>query len=56
MAFISMTIATKSIKQHASGGEGGYNTFVSCIQERDGDSYREGDDDDDGGYDYAPAA
>ncbi|MCH84893.1 hypothetical protein A2U01_0005730 [Trifolium medium] len=55
MAFISMTITTRSIKQHASG-EGGYNTSVPCIQERDGDSYREGDDDDDGGYDYAPAA
>jgi hypothetical protein len=54
MAFIFMTIATRSIKQHASAGD--YNTFVSCIQERNGDSNREGDDDDDGGYDYAPAA
>ncbi|GAU21270.1 hypothetical protein TSUD_286800 [Trifolium subterraneum] len=55
MAFVSMTIATRSIKQHASG-EGGYNTSSSCNQERNGDLYREGDDDDDGGYHYAPAA
>ncbi|MCI91140.1 hypothetical protein A2U01_0112434, partial [Trifolium medium] len=36
-------------------------TSVSSIDEEDylngdGDLYREGDDDDDGGYDYAPAA
>ena len=35
-------------------------TYVSCIEEDyrngDRDSYKEGDDDDDGGYDYAPAA
>ncbi|MCH79347.1 hypothetical protein A2U01_0000095, partial [Trifolium medium] len=34
---------------------------LSCIEKEDyhngkGDSYMEGDDDDDGGYDYAPAA
>jgi hypothetical protein len=60
MASILMVIALKC-KQHAYG-EGnwfGY-TSVSCIEEDyrngDRDSYKEGDDDDDGGYDYAPAA
>jgi len=55
-----MVIALKC-KQHAYG-EGnwfGY-TCVSCIEEEhrygDRDSYNEGNDDDDGGYDYAPAA
>jgi len=57
-----MIIALKC-KQHAYG-EGevdwfGY-TSISCIEEDyrngDRDSYKEGDDDDDGGYDYAPAA
>jgi len=50
-------------KQNACAeGDGdwfGY-TSVSCIIEDyrngDRDSYKEGDDDDDGGYDYAPAA
>jgi len=62
MASISMVIAQKC-KQHAYG-EGEVDWFcytcVSCIEEDyhdgDRDSYREGDDDDDGGYDYAPAA
>jgi len=62
MASISMAITPKC-NQHAYG-EGvvdwfGY-TCVSCIEEdyhnEDRDSYPEGDDDDDGGYDYAPAA
>jgi len=62
MASISMVISL-NCKQHACG-EGevdgfGY-TSVSCIEEDyrngDRDSYKEGDDDDDGGYDYAPAA
>jgi hypothetical protein len=48
MASISMVIAPKC-KQ-----------FVYCIEEDypngDQNLYREGDDDDDSGYDYAPAA
>ncbi|KEH38863.1 hypothetical protein MTR_2g084210 [Medicago truncatula] len=62
MVFISMVIAL-NCKQHAYG-EGEVDWFgctsVSCIEEdyhnTDHDSYWEGDDDDDGGYDYAPAA
>ncbi|RHN75347.1 hypothetical protein MtrunA17_Chr2g0320181 [Medicago truncatula] len=63
MTFISTVIAPKC-KQYAYNGEGdgdwfGY-TCVSCIEEDytngDRNLYREGDDDDDGGYDYAPAA
>jgi len=54
MASISIVTAPKC-KQHAYS-----YTTVSCIEEDyhngDQDSYREGDDDDDGGYDYAPAA
>ena len=58
-----MVIALKC-KQYAYNGEGegdwfGY-TFVYCIEKDypngDRDLYKEGDDDDDGGYDYAPAA
>jgi hypothetical protein len=62
MASISMVIALKC-KQHAYGegdGDSFCYKYISCIEEdyhnRDQDSYREGDDDDDGGYDYAPAA
>jgi hypothetical protein len=62
MASISMAINPKC-KEHGYGeGNGdwfGY-TCVSCIEEDyrngDRDSCKEGDDDDDGGYDYAPAA
>jgi hypothetical protein len=62
MASISMVIALKC-KQHVYG-EGDWLKFgytsVSCIEEYyrngDQDSYQEGDDDDDDGYDYAPAA
>ncbi|AES66979.1 hypothetical protein MtrunA17_Chr2g0320141 [Medicago truncatula] len=57
------TVIAPLCKQNACGeGNGdwfGY-TSVSCIVEDyrngDQDSYKEGDDDDDGGYDYAPAA
>ncbi|MCH79511.1 hypothetical protein A2U01_0000261 [Trifolium medium] len=61
MASISMAIAPRWIKNACGEGEWFGYTSVSCIEEEDyyncnGDSYREGDDDDDGGYDYAPAA
>ena len=61
MTSISMAIATRRIK-NAGVTEGECFGYISgaCIEEDyhngDGDSYREGDDDDDGGYDYAPAA
>jgi hypothetical protein len=61
MTSISMAIATRRIK-NACVTEGECFGYISgaCIEEDyhngDGDSYREGDDDDDGGYDYAPAA
>jgi len=58
-----MVIAPKC-KQHAFNGEGNCDWFgytnISYIEEDyrngDRDSCGEGDDDDDGGYDYAPAA
>ncbi|MCI34347.1 hypothetical protein A2U01_0055566 [Trifolium medium] len=64
MASISMDIAPRCIKLACSEGEWFVYTSVDCIQEDyhngNGNSapiaYREGDDDDDGGYDYAPAA
>jgi hypothetical protein len=50
MESIFMCVATRCIKNAFSEGESfGDISFI-------GDSYREGDDDDDGGYDYAPAA
>ena len=54
-----MCVATRCIKNAC--GEGEWFGDISCIGEEDypnrvGDSYREGDDDEDGGYDYAPAA
>jgi len=54
------TVIAPMCKQNACG-EGGFDyTSVSCVEEDyrngDRDSYKEGDDDDDGGYDYAPAA
>jgi len=57
----SISIATRSIKNNAPGkGEWFGCAFVACNVEdyhiEGVDSYREGDDDDDGGYDYAPAA
>ncbi|MCH88822.1 hypothetical protein A2U01_0009715, partial [Trifolium medium] len=59
MASISIAVAPRCIKNACSEGEWFGYTFVSYIKEdyHDGDvdSYREGDDDDDGGYDYAPA-
>jgi hypothetical protein len=62
MASISMVIAPKC-KQHVYGkvdGDWFGYTCVSWIEEDycngDRGSYMEGDDDDDGGYDYAPAA
>jgi hypothetical protein len=59
MESIFMCVATRCIKNAC--GEGEWFGDISCIGEEDysnrvGDSYREGDDDDDGGYDYAPAA
>ncbi|CAJ2666088.1 unnamed protein product [Trifolium pratense] len=60
MASISMAIATRCIKNASGEGEWFGYASVSCIEEYyhigGRDSYREGDDDDDGGYDYAPAA
>ncbi|PNY17350.1 hypothetical protein L195_g014091 [Trifolium pratense] len=63
MTSISMAIASKRIKNgYGCVTEGDWFGCISraCIEEDyhngDGDSYREGDDDDDGGYDYAPAA
>jgi hypothetical protein len=60
MASISISIATRSIKNACGEGECFGYAFVASIDEDyhtgDVDSYREGDDDDDGGYDYAPAA
>jgi hypothetical protein len=56
-----MAIATRRIK-NGCVTEGEWFGYISeaCIEEDyhngDEDSYREGDDDDDGGYDYAPAA
>jgi hypothetical protein len=61
MTSISMAIATRRIK-NGCVTEGEWFGYISeaCIEEDyhngDEDSYREGDDDDDGGYDYAPAA
>ena len=54
-----MCVATRCIKNACSEGESFGD--ISFIEEEGyhngvGDSYREGDDDDDGGYDYAPAA
>jgi hypothetical protein len=61
MTSIFMAIATRRIKNGCvTEGEWFRYTSGACIEEdydsKDGDSYREGDDDDDGGYDYAPAA
>ncbi|GAU21260.1 hypothetical protein TSUD_286700 [Trifolium subterraneum] len=61
MTSISIAVAPRCIKNTCGEGEWFCYTSVSCIEEenyhnRDGDSYMEGDDDDDGGYDYAPAA
>ncbi|AES66978.1 hypothetical protein MtrunA17_Chr2g0320131 [Medicago truncatula] len=62
MASISLAIIPKC-EQHGYGeGNGDWISYtcVSCIEENyhngDRDSCKEGDDDDDGGYDYAPAA
>jgi hypothetical protein len=62
MASVSMVVGTRCIK-NACGGDGDCFSYTSvfCIEEEDyhngdRDLYREGDDDDDGGYDYAPAA
>ncbi|AES66980.1 hypothetical protein MtrunA17_Chr2g0320151 [Medicago truncatula] len=62
MASISLAITPKCKHHGYSEGNGdwfGY-TSVSCIKEDnrngDRDSCKEGDDDDDGGYDYAPTA
>ncbi|PNX83433.1 hypothetical protein L195_g043479 [Trifolium pratense] len=61
MAFLPIAVAPRCIKNACSEGEWfGYKS-ISCFEEEnyhngDGDLYREGDDDDDGGYDYAPAA
>jgi hypothetical protein len=54
MASISMVVGLKCIKNMCGDGEWFGYTSVSCNE--NGDSYKEGDDDDDGGYDYAPAA
>ncbi|MCI18195.1 hypothetical protein A2U01_0039348 [Trifolium medium] len=62
MASISMAVAPRSIKNACGEGEWFGDTYVPCIIEAEDylnggrDSSREGDDDDDGGYDYAPAA
>jgi len=56
----STSIATRSIKNACGEDECFGYALVACIGEDyhtgDVDSCREGDDDDDGGYDYAPAA
>jgi hypothetical protein len=59
MESIFICLATRCIKNACSEGESFGD--ISFIEEEGyhngvGDSYREGDDDDDGGYDYAPAA
>ncbi|GAU21267.1 hypothetical protein TSUD_286770 [Trifolium subterraneum] len=57
-----MAVAPRCIKNACGEGEAEFFSYtsVSCIEEdyqnEDRHSYREGDDDDDGGYDYAPAA
>ncbi|KAI5441273.1 hypothetical protein KIW84_010653 [Lathyrus oleraceus] len=61
MASISMAVALSCIKIFSGEGESFGYTLVACIQEEyyhngGGDSYKERDDDDDGDYDYAPAA
>jgi len=60
MASISIVIATSSIKNPCGEGEWFGYASVDCTEEDchsgDVDSCREGDDDDDSGYDYAPAA
>ncbi|AES87384.1 hypothetical protein MtrunA17_Chr4g0012011 [Medicago truncatula] len=60
MAFISISIATRSFQNACDEGEWFCYASVGCIEQDnhigEEDSYREGDDDDDGGYDYAPAA
>jgi hypothetical protein len=61
MASISMVVGPRCTKNACGDGEWFGYTSVFCIEEEDyhnGDRglYREGDDDDDGGYDYAPAA
>jgi len=59
MASISIVIATRSIKNPCGEGDWFGYASVDCIEDfHNGnvDSHREGDDDDDGGYDYAPAA
>jgi hypothetical protein len=60
MASISISIATRSIKNACGVSECFGYAFVASTDEDyhtgDVDSYKEGDDDDDGGYDYAPAA
>ncbi|MCH95664.1 hypothetical protein A2U01_0016645 [Trifolium medium] len=62
MASISMAaVAPWSIKNACGEGEWFGDTYLSCIIEEEDyhnggrDSYSEGDDDDDSGYDYAPA-
>ncbi|GAU21254.1 hypothetical protein TSUD_286640 [Trifolium subterraneum] len=58
-SIISLAVAPTCIKNACVEGEWFGYTSVSCFEEYhngDGNSYREGDDDDDGGYDYAPAA
>jgi len=59
MASISIAIATRRIKYVYDKGEWFGYASVACIEDYhtgDVDSYKEGDDDDDGGYDYARAA
>jgi hypothetical protein len=56
MASISMVVGLRCIKNACGDGEWFGYTSVSCIEEEDyhngnGYSCREGDDDDDGGYD-----
>ncbi|PNY01106.1 hypothetical protein L195_g024394 [Trifolium pratense] len=62
MTSISMAFASRCIKIACVEGEWFGYISVSSIDEEDyhnigrRDSYMEGDDDDDGDYDYAPAA
>ncbi|MCI89168.1 hypothetical protein A2U01_0110456 [Trifolium medium] len=56
-----MAIAPRCINNACGEGEWCCYASVSSIEEEyyhigGRDSYKEGDDDDDGGYDYAPAA
>ncbi|GAU21261.1 hypothetical protein TSUD_286710 [Trifolium subterraneum] len=59
MTSISTAIASRRIKNGCVTECFGYisGAFIEeDYHHGDGDSYREGDDDDNGGYDYAPAA